>query len=56
MEQDIQFHTRRARDELHVGLTAPTIEAARAHLALATMHLERVRTLSSEKCEPLLRM
>lgn len=56
MEGEIQYHSRRAREELHIGLTASGIPVARAHLTLASMHMQRVRDLSAGKSEPLLRM
>lgn len=42
----LSYHTHRATRELDLGLTASSSPAARAHLALASMHLQRVRELS----------
>jgi hypothetical protein len=56
MEPEIEYHTRRARDELHYGLTAAVMPVARAHLSLASLHMQRVRELSRGRCKPLLQM
>ncbi|WP_185829166.1 hypothetical protein [Sphingomonas ginkgonis] len=55
MEQDIDYHRQRARRELDLGLTAPSLKAARAHLRLAALHFEQLRSLSGVSSErPLL--
>jgi hypothetical protein len=45
-EDVLQYHTARARNELDLGLTAPQIVVARAHMQLAALHMQRVRELS----------
>lgn len=42
----LSYHTQRATSELDLGLIAVDSPAARAHLKLASMHLQRVRELS----------
>lgn len=39
------YHSRRATHELDLGLVAQNGRAARAHLQLASMHMQRVREL-----------
>ena len=57
-DADLEYHKRRATAELDRGLTSTHIVAARAHLALASMHMQRVRELSEPgaRLEPVLRM
>jgi hypothetical protein len=45
-EEAVSYHSRRATHELDLGLTAESGTAARAHLQLASMHMERVRELT----------
>ena len=56
-QDDLCYHAERARQELHVGLMSQHIPTARAHLALASLHVQRVRelTVPPAPCEPLLR-
>ena len=42
----LNYHTQRATRELDLGLTAGSSLVARAHLKLASMHLQRVREIS----------
>ena len=42
----LSYHTQRATRELDLGLLSESGPAARAHLKLASMHLQRVRELS----------
>ena len=42
----LSYHTQRATRELDLGLHSESSPAARAHLKLASMHLQRVRELS----------
>jgi hypothetical protein len=57
-QDDLDFHRSRAGEELNRGLTAEHIIAARTHLALASMHMQRVRELDlgEARAKPLLRM
>lgn len=48
----LSYHKQRATRELDMGLTAQSNPAARAHLALASMHLRRVRELSGNGPSP----
>ena len=43
---DLSYHSERATRELDLGLTAETLSVARAHLKLASMHMDRVRQLT----------
>ena len=54
----LEFHSRRASQELNRGLTAEHIIAARTHLTLASMHMQRVRELdpSAAREKPPLHM
>lgn len=45
-EQLIAYHSARAMKELDCGLIAKCQAASRAHLALANLHMEQVRTLA----------
>jgi hypothetical protein len=45
MTSDIEYHRARASRELNLGLTSPSMAAARAHLRLSWLHLERARSL-----------
>ena len=50
MEKDeLAYHRARATHELNLGLTSNCLAAARSHLKLSSLHLERVREL--ETCE-----
>lgn len=42
----IDLHARRAIDELERARTAPNPKAARAHLGLSELHLDRMRMLA----------
>jgi hypothetical protein len=57
-QEDVEYHRRRATKELDCGLTAKHIGAARTHLKLASMHLQRVRELdpTASRDKPFLRM
>jgi hypothetical protein len=46
MQSDLEYHKIRATSELDRGLTAKDTSAARAHLRLASMHMQRVRELA----------
>ncbi len=54
----IDYHSMRAKRELDLGFTADGTAAARSHLQLASLHMQRLRELSSEprSREPMLRM
>ena len=46
MNDQAEYHEHRAAHELSLGLTAKSIQAARAHLQLSSMHRERLRALA----------
>lgn len=48
--EEIEYHRTRARRELNLGLTSSSIPAARAHLRLSSLHLERLRALEGYVC------
>lgn len=50
---DIIFHSARAQAERDRAGAAASVPAARAHLALAELHLERARTLGETIEVPL---
>jgi hypothetical protein len=52
MEEHRRYHADRALDELNRGLVARSVEAARAHLRLSSMHMEKVRSLSGSHDQP----
>jgi hypothetical protein len=57
MVEDIDYHKVRARQELDLGLRAESLPAARAHLGLAAIHMEKVRVLAvAPETRPLLSM
>ncbi len=45
MTSDIDYHRARASRELNLGLTSRSMAAARVHLRLSWLHLERARAL-----------
>jgi hypothetical protein len=45
-QDDIDYHSKRAVSELDRGLISQSMEAARAHLRLSSLHFERARELS----------
>jgi hypothetical protein len=47
MNEDISFHSRRAMAELDRALAARSEAAAKAHFALSSLHLERMRNLAA---------
>lgn len=47
--QDIDYHRARASRELNLGLTTSCMAAARAHLRLSSLHMERVRSLGGDR-------
>ena len=50
------YHSTRALAELNLGLTAKGMPASRAHLQLASLHLQRVRESKIDQPKPLLDM
>ena len=59
MDHDpLEFHRRRASQELHIGLLATDPAIARAHLKLSSLHFQKVRDLkrSGDSLPPLLTM
>ncbi len=57
-KERLEFHSYRASVELHVGLTASNLAAARSHLNLSALHFQRVRQLqgTEKRAAPLLVM
>jgi hypothetical protein len=56
-EDVLDYHRRRAMRELDLGLTAECPNAARAHLTLSSLHLQRLRQAGGEQGNaPLLQM
>ncbi|WP_324749144.1 hypothetical protein SH591_10890 [Sphingomonas sp. LY54] len=49
-QDDIEYHSKRAISELDRGLISQSMEAARAHLQLSSLHFERARELSGTHC------
>ena len=47
-EDQIAYHSKRAMKELDLGLMAGSIPAARAHMQLSSLHLQRARELSGQ--------
>ena len=45
-DERIEYHSDRAEAELQLGLLAKGQTASRAHLELASLHMQRVRELS----------
>jgi hypothetical protein len=43
---DIAYHRARASHELNLGLTSSSMAAARSHLRLSSLHMERLRLLA----------
>jgi hypothetical protein len=54
----IEYHSTRVTKEIHLGLTTTVMAASRAHLQLATLHMQRLRELTgqSERHKPVLTM
>jgi hypothetical protein len=48
MKDDIAYHRARASHELNLGLTSASIAAARSHLKLSSLHMERLRQLAGD--------
>jgi hypothetical protein len=46
MQDEIKFHTDRAMAELALAAGSSDLTAARAHLRLSELHLQRMRALS----------
>jgi len=49
----LTYHSQRATRELDLGLTADLNSVARAHLQLASMHMQRVRELNGDMPPPI---
>ena len=49
-QNNIDYHSARAISELDKGLISQSVEVARAHLRLSSLHYERVRELSGKLC------
>jgi hypothetical protein len=52
LPDDSNYHSSRAMQELDRGLTARSAAAARAHLQLSSLHLQRAMTLERETPRP----
>lgn len=52
---DISFHSQRAEAELELARRATRAEAARAHIGLYALHLERLSLLTDPSRGPLQR-
>jgi hypothetical protein len=52
-EDAVRYHSQRATQELDLGLTAGSSPVARAHLQLASMHMQRVRELTGTQSIPM---
>nr|WP_294169030.1 hypothetical protein [uncultured Sphingomonas sp.] len=48
---DIEYHRARASYELNLGLTSNSMAAARSHLKLSSLHMERLRLLAGNNSE-----
>lgn len=48
LDDQIFYHSTRALRELGLGLLAKSMPAARAHLRLSSLHLDRLRELKGE--------
>jgi hypothetical protein len=48
MKDDIAYHRARASHELDLGLTSTSMAAARSHLKLSSLHMERLRKLADD--------
>jgi hypothetical protein len=46
MGDEAKYHTDRAMAEIELAGRAPSLEAARAHLSLSALHLDRLRGLA----------
>ncbi|MFN3943842.1 MAG: hypothetical protein ACK4K7_02785 [Allosphingosinicella sp.] len=44
---EFRYHSDRAMQELDRGLVAPSAPAARAHLKLSSLHMEKARSLAA---------
>ena len=53
---DIQYHQARAARELDMGLSTSCLNAARAHLQLSSLHMQRARELGATDGKPPLQM
>lgn len=54
-EEQIAYHSQRAMSERDLGLSAGSVPAAKAHLQLSSLHLQRARELSGQIGRPTLR-
>jgi hypothetical protein len=51
--EDVSYHSERAERELQLGLTAPSVSAARSHLQLSSLHKQKVlETRAGESRKP----
>ena len=53
IEQDVEYHTERAREELDRALRAEPGAVADAHWRLSVLHKERLQQLDSREVPPL---
>ncbi len=45
--KEAEYHRHRASDELNLGLSSSSLAAARSHLRLSSLHLQRLRELEA---------
>lgn len=57
MGDEAKYHSDRAMAEIDLASRAPSLEAARSHLSVSAVHLERLRGLaqSGQGCSTLFR-
>lgn len=42
---DLSYHRQRAAEELNLGLSSSSLQVARAHLRLSSLHFEKAREI-----------
>ena len=52
IEADVAYHSDRALRELHLGLTSSSMPAARAHLELSSLHMQKVIEMGGANARP----
>ena len=52
----LDHHSQRALKEVDLALTASTMMAAKAHFALASMHMQKAREMGGRQIRPALVM
>ena len=46
-QDEIEFHSERAEAELDMALGAASIQAARAHFGLSSLHIDKLQSLKA---------